>query len=549
VARHTKTSVVTLNLPELPASPRAVWILLQGTFTRRVAVPVIGAIALAQGLLGWFLATQIFFRFGAYFMDAGIFSYSLASKMAPMNSPRLAPYLGDNFQSVHVFFSPLAFEKIAGLFFTIPAENFIVFLSVQQVVASVFGGLLLWLAPAYVKFRGRSIGQRWRLALAAIGALLLPLANMVLGSLLYPHPEPFGAAFAGIGLLLLFAHPGRETRLVQILGWGSLVIGVLGREDMGLHVFLTLATVWLLAPRAMWSATSGSWALRLVAPVSLLATFASSGYQSLIDLAHKSRFSDVFSGNPPYAHLMDPVKLHQRLGNLLHQRWDVLVVFGALVIAGAILRNRIILAYPLASAFWLLLNVTAVDPAKAVLGTYNQFALVTYLAAPVVLLALLGWQKSGGLVVALTVLAFGVSGVMPGPVGGGYVWSWVTDGRWVSDSQMHQVESKLVALQRSTPGLVVDDGVFSIDPVLTRHNIMSEDKRGASGMKALVWLPKYSMGAANIHRLLEAAASRGERISVECLAPEVAVARFSGIGQSRLSSPEIAWDTAAKCAD
>lgn len=501
-----------------------------------LSLAAVAAVGIAHTLFGWFLATVIYFRHGAYFMDAGIFSYSLASKMAPMNSPRLAPYLGANFQSVHVFFSPLGFLKLTGLFVTIPGANFSLFMAVQQGVAAIFGGFLLWFIADIAGARG------WmRIVASSIGAAALPFSNMVFGSMLYPHPEPFGAAIAGIGLLLVFGLPGKlQSRTYKWLAWAVLAVGLLGREDMGLHVAITLAAVWILAPKTMWAFTAGKPLLRWLAPGALLVTLASTYYQSAIDPSHKSRFSDVFSGTPPYAHLLDMVALHHRFGAFWHQRGDLIAVFGALTVIGAIFRNRLLLAYPLASAFWLLLNFTAVDPAKAVLGTYNQFALTTYLAAPAILLVVTGGSlmtkaRSRALllpVATATVLALGIGGILPSPVGGGFVFDWLGRNKAVSYSQMQLDEARLTALVRSTPRLVVDDGVFSIDPVLTRFNKMAEDKHGANGVNAVVFMPGYSIGWSNIERLLRSALDGGRRVRVDCLAPAIVVAKFEQAGAS-----------------
>lgn len=529
-------------------------------FKRKLPLPaaVVALIALLQTWFGWNLATQFFFRQGAYFMDAGIFSYSLASSAAPMNSPRLAPYLGANFQAVHLFLSPLGFMKLTGLVFTVPAINLCVFLALQQGLAAAFGGLLLWrlIAPMHLK-------RTWQLAAISSGAVALPLANMVLGSLLYPHPEPFGAALAGAGLLILFS-PLARAKAWKIFGWVALSIGALGREDMGMHIAIVCVALWILAPTAMRDFTRGKPALRWLGVGALAVTLASNAYQRLIDPAHPSRFSDVFSGTPPYAHLLDLAALHQRFANFYHQRLDLILIFGLLGILGFVLRNRLLLAYPLASAFWLLLNFTAVDPAKAVLGTYNQFALVTYLAVVPMLSYVLKVQgasvrfgaqtqrraqgaKLAVWTVLASVLALGVTGVMPSPVGGGYFWRWIFSEKPISMSQMQLDASRITKLQASTKHLIVDDGVFAIEPVITRRDVMAEDKRGAVNMNALVFLPQYELGKANVARLFGAAVKRGERIQVSCLAPNIAVAHFVPLTSRGYRQGELAQKVADGC--
>jgi hypothetical protein len=75
---------------------------------------------------------------------------------------------------------------------------------------------------------------------------------------------------------------------------------------------------------------------------------------------------------------------------MLASRLDLLLGLAAFVMASFVLRKREYLAFPLAMLPWLLLNLTAIDPAKNAMGIYHLFPVVLYATAPVLALTLSG---------------------------------------------------------------------------------------------------------------------------------------------------------------
>jgi hypothetical protein len=473
-----------------------------------------------------YLGVLLFYKTGAYFLDAGFYSYSLGSGNAPLNPERIREHLGDTVFSVHTLFSPLfTMKAIASISNT--AIAFIFTLALQQMLISVAGFLT-------VVGVMRSTGQSQHISVyATLAALFLPFANLGLGSVLYPHPEPLGAASLALaGLIWALQFNSNAGKIKSVSLWIFAIYGFFTREDMGIHLAIVLGSIWLLSESTMKKSLRKSKTFILLFVSSLVSVIISALWQKAFSTQGLKSFEYTYSGNPPYQHLMSLEAIATRVLGFASTRLDITLLIACSLIAYLITKHKALLVFPLVSAPWILINLTAVDPAKSVLGTYHQFPFILYVAAPAIYLLVRksnqavesskGAEWAPRLAVAFALSTLAISGISLPPTGGGYFMSILSKYEAPSPAQIIETHEKLKAIANAEPHVVVDDAVMTLEPVLFEKNPMTIDFADSKIPENVVFFPSYALGQGTIASFVGIAETQGGYYSVACITQDIA---------------------------
>jgi hypothetical protein len=495
--------------------------IIAGFFQRRWRALVLACIILGQGVLGVILGLQLFYRSGAYFLDAGYYVYTLASENFGQQPPAIGDAWGSSLYATHMLITPLVISQVMRIFVDEPL-NFIAFLGIQNFVLAVAGAMLMMVA-----FWLNGV-KRNKLVLPGImGALLLPFTNVGLGSLLYPHVELIGTSLAAIAVLLFVLRWNDVgDRKIFIVAIVLLALGLLAREDVGVHLCVTVASAVVCSQwrnlgkqgliRAIWLLGSG-----VVAVVILM------GYQRFFADSN-GVFALTYSGTPAYAHITSVWYLVDRAMHMLASRLDLLLGLAAFVMASFVLRKREYLAFPLAMLPWLLLNLTAIDPAKNAMGIYHLFPVVLYATAPVLALTLSGKRdpddtapSRGSIPMFATygvaLLSLFLGGISAPPTGGGSIITSLLRMPPISPAGITATHKAIEEFALIGPGTTVDDSVMAIRPVELRDVPLIPMISDSGDYSSALFFPRYYLGHNGVRTLLKGWDRALRPITVTCL--------------------------------
>ena len=474
-----------------------------------------------QGLFAIVIAIQLFYRSGAYFLDAGYYVYTLASENFGQQPPAIGDAWGSSLYATHMLITPLVISQVMRIFVDEPL-NFIAFLGIQNFVLAVAGAMLMMVA-----FWLNGVKRNKLVLPGVMGALLLPFTNVGLGSLLYPHVELIGTSLAAIAVLLFVLRWNDVgDRKIFIVAIVLLTLGLLAREDVGVHLCVTVASAVVCSQwrnlgkqgliRAIWLLGSG-----VVAVVILM------GYQRFF-ADSKGVFALTYSGTPAYAHITSVWYLIDRAMHMLASRLDLLVGLAAFVMASFVLRKREYLAFPLAMLPWLLLNLTAIDPAKNAMGIYHLFPVVLYATAPVLALTLSGKRNPddtapsrGSIPIFATygvaLLSLFLGGISAPPTGGGSIITSLLRMPPISPAGITATHKVIEEFALIGPGTTVDDSVMAIRPVELRDVPLIPMIADSGDYSSALYFPRYYLGHSGVRRLLKGWVETNRPITVTCL--------------------------------
>lgn len=488
---------------------------------RRWREILLGAVVVGQGFLGVILAIQLFYRGGAYFLDAGYYVYTLASENFGQQPPVIGDAWGSSLYATHMLITPLLITQAFRVFFDAPL-NFIAFLGVQNLVLSVAGAMLMM-----VSFWLNGVKRDKLLLPGIMGALLLPFTNVGLGSLLFPHVELIGTSLAAIAVLL-FALRWSDVgdRKIFALAVVLLGLGLLAREDIGVHLGATVAAAVVCSK---WRTLGRRGVIRAawLVGASVFATGGLVAYQRFF-ADSQGVFSLTYSGTPAYAHITSVWYLLDRAMLMLASRLDVLLGLGAFVMASIILRKREFLAFPLAMLPWLLLNLTAIDPAKNAMGIYHLFPLVLYATAPVLALTLSGKREvekdsssRGSLAMFATygvaLLSLFLGGISSSPTGGGDILTTLLRLPPISPAGITATHTTIEDFAKIGIGITVDDSVMAIRPVELRDTPLIPSIADSGDYNSAMFFARYYLGHDGVRKLIKGWTDANRPISVSCL--------------------------------
>lgn len=494
--------------------------------SKRVIVGVATALLVIQALFAFWLLTLLFYRAGAYFLDAGFYVYAIASERAPNNPEFVRMAWGDNVFLTHTTISPMGLMAILRPLFGIPM-NFIVYLSLQHAALAAAGGALAAIAAAFFHSPKSRI-----ITAGVVGAVFLPLSNIGMGSLAYPHVEIFGASAIALGLCCLVVRWNWSPKTYLLpLAIGLMIFGMLAREDLGGHIAISIAAAvacssWRSFDKKTWVRAAS------IAGLGGLTTVALLLFQRVV-MGSDGAFDISYSGTPAYAHITSGWYVLERFLYLIGSRLDLMVAVSAFIIGGFMFKKRELFAFPLALLPWVVLNATSVDPSKNALGIYGMFPVVIYFTTPLIAMsfnraihssdpqtehtARVSNGFSGHLVYIFAIVSLFLGGIGAGSTGGGYVYYSLLRYPVVGPGEI-SLTNKLVK-NFSTEGsrIAVDDAVMTLNPVAHEETILISQITDTSSYDSVLFFPAFLLGEASVVKFFDGWIKEGRVISLECL--------------------------------
>ena len=486
----------------------------------RCGVLLFGVI-ICQGLLASLVALLLFYRSGIYFLDAGYYVYTLASQNFGKQPPAIGAHTGTSLFDTHMLITPLLISQAFGVVATAPV-NFIMYLGLQHIVIAIAGSLMMLVA---FRQNGAMKSQTWIPML--LGALLLPFSNIGLGSLLYPHVEVMGTSLVAIGILLLVLRwSGLENKSLLWLAVVAVVLGLLTRQDIGIHLVITVTSAlvcanWKLVQKSTVKKAFYLFLTGFVFSVVLM------GYQQIFFGEHNV-FSVSYSGAPAYAHITSIWYVLDRVLFLLASRLDLIIGLGAFILAAIVLRKREYLAFPLAVIPWLLLNITAIDPAKNSMGIYHLFPIILYATAPILAVSLSRTSETSTTTagrgpiamyatygVAIVSLFFG--GISAPPTGFGYLFTNVLRLPLISPSEITATHQAIEEFAASDSRISVDNAVMTIRPVILKDVPLMPTIENPSEIDSVLFFTRYVIDRESRLRFFQSWIADNQLVTIQCL--------------------------------
>ena len=482
---------------------------------------LLGSVILGQGLFGFFIGILLFYRGGIYFLDAGYYIYTLASEKFGQQPPIVGSSWGSSLYATHMLLTPLFISQVFRLVASAPI-NFIMFLGVQHMIMATAGALLM-----IVSFSLNGVRREKLLIPGILGALLLPFSNVGLGSLLYPHVELIGTSLVAIGILTLALYwSGHNKRWLMTIAVISIVLGLFSREDIGVHFIITVGSALICCQRKKLG-RSGLVRAGSLLLAGVLFTGGLMAYQRIFADSH-GVFSLTYSGTPAYAHITSIWYLVDRVLFLLASRLDLIVGLSAFVVAAIILRKREYLAFPLAVAPWLVLNLTAIDPAKNAMGIYHMFPIILYATAPILALVLpkpaehIPESVARGHVpmyatYGIAVVSLFLGGISMPPTGGGFLFTSVLRLPLISPAGINATNLAIENFAKLDEGKAVDDAVMTIRPVDLQDVPLIPTVQDSASISTIMFFPLYLLGHVGVRNVFNLWITENRKISITCL--------------------------------
>jgi len=480
------------------------------------------AVILGQGLFAFAVAILLFYRGGVYFLDAGYYVHALASENFGQQPPAIGDAWGSSLYATHMLLTPLFITQFFRLFLNAPL-NFIMFLGLQHLVLASAGALLMMVSFSLNEVRKQKL---WMPGI--LGALLLPFSNIGLGSLLYPHVEVIGTSLVAIGILLLVLRwSGSDNKWILATAISAIVFGLLAREDIGVHLFITVASAVVCSQWKLFGRKGVRRAGALLL-AGFLMTSLLMGYQRFF-AESEGVFALTYSGTPAYAHITSIWYLLDRALHMLASRPDLIIGLAAFVMAAVVLRKREYLAFPLAVAPWLLLNLTAIDPAKNAMGIYHLFPIILYATAPVLALRLSPKEsveeepaeQRGPVPMYATygvaVISLFLGGIAAPPIGGGYLFTSILRLPPIGPQEIKATHSVIEEFASIGSRITVDDAVMSLRPVELGEVPLIPTVSEPDAYDSALLFSNYLLGHAGVRSLIDAWIVSNRQLKVTCL--------------------------------
>jgi hypothetical protein len=476
---------------------------------------------MGQGLLALVVGLLLFYRSGIYFLDAGYYVYTLASQNFGNQPPAIGNSAGTSLFDTHMLITPLLISQVFRVVASAPL-NFIMYLGLQHLVLAIAGSLMMLVA---FRQNGATKSQTWVPML--LGAFLLPFSNIGLGSLLYPHVEVMGTSLVAIGILLLVLRwSGIENKSLLLLAVMAMVLGLLTRQDIGVHLVITVTSAlvcanWKLLQKSTIKKAFYLFLTGFVFSVVLM------GYQQIFFGEHNV-FSVSYSGTPAYAHITSIWYMLDRVLFLLASRLDLIIGLGAFILAAIVLRKREYLAFPLAVIPWLLLNITAIDPAKNSMGIYHLFPIILYATAPLLAVSLSRDSEASTTTAqqgripmyatyGIAVLSLFFGGISAPPTGFGYLFTNVLRLPLISPSEITATHQAIEEFAASDLRISVDNAVMSIRPVILKDVPLMPTVEKTSEIDSVLFFARYVTDRESRLKFFQSWITDNRLVTIQCL--------------------------------
>lgn len=532
-----------MKLPVIPTSRRGITL-------------AFGLILTLQGIFAFWLLTMLFYRAGAYFLDAGFYVYAIASERAPNNPLLVRQAWGDTVFLTHTTISPMAITAVLRPIFGVPL-NFIMYLVIQHVALAVAGALISIVAATVFR-----LTRKQTVLAGACGAVLLPLSNIGMGSLAYPHVEIFGSSIIAIGICVLIVKwAGFEKKALIPIAIPLILIGMLAREDLGGHIAIAVVAAALCSPLRSWDKPTWIRAISL-ASFGGFTTIGLLLFQRIV-LGSDGAFDISYSGTPAYAHVTSVWYLLERFLYLIGSRLDLMLAITAFVLGGLVTKNRAFFAFPLALLPWIILNATSVDPSKNSLGIYGMFPVVIYLTAPLLAVSFSGFKMtsensveimqsssstiSGHFVYLIAIVSLFLGGIGGGPNGGGYVYYSLLRYPVIGPGEISLTNSIVRDFYQEGNRIAIDDAVMTLNPVVHETTPLISKVTDTTEIDSILFFPAFILGEAQVTTLLQSWINEGRVISMKCLPGGLARADASMGQVSKPQTPQGQFSKALRC--
>ena len=435
------------------------------------------------------IAWNLFFRDGAYFLDAGNFAYSLcSSNFAQLPPGEAAIWNVTSFFELHGAYTAAGVCHAINFFSNGPL-SFVIFLGVQTMLIAIVGyQLAMKLTPSeFYRF---------------LTACMLVLSSASIGSLAYPHFEPFGAALGVLGLIVYLNYK-------QNIGLLLLILACFTREDIGLHLFLfTLTSYFLVGNKDQEIRNRLKFISKFVFFLAATNILVTRIFFDPVNL-----FQIQYIGNPPFAILSLSIESQvSRISNWITSNPELISLSVLLLVAYIISKNRLFLIPIISSLPWILINFISPDASKQTLGIYHTFPWIIYLGGIAALGVMFTTEKSLNQhldsvtqkVVIIGISLFGLYSTFAAvPAGTGYLvtsnllrspatWSTMqTEMRFVNNLE-DQMENRQI---------YIDSAVASLNPRLDEKILRAEVLNQT--VEGVYQFPSFVIQASLVQQIVE----------------------------------------------
>jgi hypothetical protein len=384
------------------------------------------------------------FMNGPYLYDTGWYSYSMFRNGFTLpNLPHIRAELGDSFFTQHLYLLASLLHPLSYL-----VSTHYIFLSLYMGATYVPAFLGPFLAVRALP--GVAQSPFVHAAVAFLIGLLFVASGPVIMALGYPHLEvPIPTCFMiFLALHLLGWHRGK---------WVALAVGLIVREDAGLHYFGYTVMIGLYE---LWrpTGTVPRRTLVQVAALSVAVSLTMMFVQRHFFPIGVSMFEKSYVGTPRFAQLD---VFPQRFMDFVHGAPPIYVPALVVLAVGLALRAPALLLAYLACVPWVVLNIVfSISPAAHSLSLYYGFPLLLGLAWPLFAPHWTGQAFGPRLAVSLVAGCAVLSTALLGSAA--HPFSSAAHGGRLDTASYFRVRTCLEEAFQSTPGLYADATVVAM---------------------------------------------------------------------------------------
>jgi hypothetical protein len=326
-------------------------------------------IAAIIGVICFGIIQHSTYAVGPYLYDTALFNYIVGPQSHNLAMPSVINM--PSFYRVHISPLLIPFSYISRML------GLTGFQSLELVLIPGFSGAAV-AAFLVVRHYLRPLGRILPTILAAAFALAFGLSGVMRSTVDYPHIEILYVPLATAALFLMFQRRMRAA-------WIVFALGLMTREDAGLHMACVIAAYLFLAAISERGlpARTGDLLPFLIAAM-IYPVFVLTAQAALLPI--ESNFARVYSGTPAYAHLT---------ASFMARRWDALVskepevlFLLASCLACFVARPRLLALTGIVAALpWFLVSITAVGEASGTMSLYYAFPFLVLCLVPFIVTA------------------------------------------------------------------------------------------------------------------------------------------------------------------
>jgi hypothetical protein len=442
-------------------------------------------------LFNFIVVLNLFYQWGAYYLDAGVQQYSLCNNSFGEMPPAHQSFWGhESIFYIHGIYTPAMLCGALTLLTGNSVLSFAIFCALQTLLVSVTSFLVL-----------RKISNS--ALFSSVSGFLLGFSSFTLGQMGYPHFELLGSALIALGAWFYLFQSNN-------LGLLFVLLGCLSKEDMGAHLVLTIIIFLLVSERNLVSFKNQK--IRVLTYTSLFGLILNVVLSKFFFESGSLLFRMQYVGDPPFAILQNPIQLLQRCSIWLSANPGITSMLILFLLGYLLTDQKLFLALFLTPWPWILINLISPDPAKQTLGIYHGYPFIIYICTHLILFnfksipALINWKSISGKLLIFALIAnsfFSIAAALPS--GASYLFYYNLRDMPVSFNTVRtttrELEKLSVEINKSN-SILIDDAVASIitknDTKILNENTLIE----SSGVEILVYFPNYVLGKSLRDRLV-----------------------------------------------